>query len=280
MSLVRIENRGKNLFNALTMERTGCLNWWAGINTVIVKDATTLQFTGQKNSYNQYQGIFWKIQLQPNTTYTLCFEGTGSSLQYIVETQINRDTSGTRRYASPPTNYKYKFTTDESGVVWFGFASVEPQKAYNIMLLEGDYTSQDVDFEPPRDDYIEFNQELFSYNGVADELHSDGTLIKSWKKETRITITSGAGTVSSSGTGTCILINETDGLPYEGTVSGTSISTSAPDGTYTVIYQLATPEIIDLNYDGELILHPGENNLILPDFAVAAISGARKYLEG
>lgn len=151
-------------------------------------------------------------------------------------------------------------------------------KRYSYIQLEEGASA--TPYEPPLENYIEANIELFGYNGVFDELYGDGTLVKRWQKETGITVTSGAGTLTQSGTGTAILIDESTGEVYEGTVSGTNISTSAPDGTYTVIYQLATPEIIDLNYDGELILYPGENNLILPDFAVASISGARKYLEG
>ncbi|MHA1288695.1 MAG: hypothetical protein ACTSPB_14945, partial [Candidatus Thorarchaeota archaeon] len=64
---------------------------------------------------------------------------------------------------------------------------------------------------------------------------------KKWEKETEVSVASGSATLSNSGTGTAILIDE-NGVPYEGTVSGTTVTTSAPDGTYTVWYQLATPE--------------------------------------
>ena len=138
----------------------------------------------------------------------------------------------------------------------------------NIMITE----EPDAEFEPPRNDYIEFAGEMFGINSIYDELFDDGTLIKRWQRES-ITITSGAGTVSKTGTGTCTLVADSDGIPYEGTVSGTNVTTSAPDGEYTIIYQLEEPEAINLTSNGTgLYLVPGPNNLILPNFSVASFS--------
>jgi hypothetical protein len=271
VGVIKIENRGKNL---------AILNSFTPLpNTTFIIDNSDIIVTNTSDIYRVV--ITNTIPLKPNTTYTL---------SATIETIFGAD-SGLIRITAPDGSGLALLTS--SGSVSFNshnntyctlylYASQNtnaPQsKRYSYIQLEEGASA--TPYEPPRSDYLEFSQELFGYAGVFDELHDDGTLIKRWQKETGRTVTSGSASVTKSGTGTCILVNETNGEVYEGTVSGTNISTSAPDGTYTVIYQLATPEIIDLNYDGELILYPGENNLILPDFAVASISGARKYLEG
>ncbi len=128
---------------------------------------------------------------------------------------------------------------------------------------------------------LESSIELFNYNGVYDEITSDGLVVKRWNRET-VTVSSGSATLSKSGRGNAIVVAVSDGVPYDGTVSGTTLTTSASDGDYVVIYQLATPDIQKLDYFGELILYPGKNYLVTDSKTPIAISikGAKKYLEG
>ena len=69
-------------------------------------------------------------------------------------------------------------------------------------------------------------------------------------------------------------------------VSTTTLRDQNPDTwwrPYVIIYQLAKPEIVQLDYSGELILHPGQNNIIITDVetpVAISIKGAKKYLEG
>jgi len=49
---------------------------------------------------------------------------------------------------------------------------------------------------------------------------------------------------------------------------------------YEIIYQLATPQIEEIQPSGELNLYPGDNYIIAPDFSVLEISGQPKYMNG
>jgi hypothetical protein len=260
MGVVKIENRGKNLaiLNSFTPQS----------NTTFIINNSDIIVTNTSGSYKYVSTN--TIPLKPNTTYTL---------SATMETIFGAD-SGRICITAPDGSALAQLTS--SGSVSFNshshtyctlylYASTDtdaPQsKRYSYIQLEEGSTA--TDYEPPRNDYIELNQELFGYNGVYDEVLDDGTLIKKWNRETGRTVTSGSASVTKSGTGTCILVNETNGEVYEGTVSGTSVSSSAPDGTYTVIYQLATPEISTVSFSGSgLILDKGDNNIILPDYGV------------
>lgn len=91
---------------------------------------------------------------------------------------------------------------------------------------------------------LEFNSELIGYFGVYDELKDDGELTKRWQKET-VVITTGSGTVSKSGQTNCFLISG-DGLYYDASISGTTVTTTAPNGSYTAYYTLTNYEITDV----------------------------------
>jgi len=48
----------------------------------------------------------------------------------------------------------------------------------------------------------------------------------------------------------------------------------------TIIYQLATPVVEDIQPSGELNLYPGDNYIIGPDYGIISIEGDKKYLYG
>jgi hypothetical protein len=260
VGVIKIENRGKNL---------AILNSFTPVaDTTFIIDNSDIIVTNTSGSYRYVTTN--TIPLKQNTTYTL---------SATIETIFGADSGFIR--VTAPDGSALAFLTS-SGSVSFNshnntyctlylYASRNtnaPQsKRYSYIQLEEGASA--TPYEPPRSDYLEFSQELFGYAGVFDELHDDGTLIKRWQKETGRTVTLGSASVTKSGTGTCILVNETNGEVYEGTVSGTSVSTSATDGTYTLIYQLATPEISTVSFSGSgLILDKGDNNIILPDYGV------------
>ncbi|WP_075780084.1 hypothetical protein [Marinitoga sp. 1137] len=273
--MIELLNRGKNLFNALTMERISTLNWWAGINTVIIENETTLFFTGQRNSYNQYQGIFWKQKLKPNTTYTFIFSSDISRLIFYIRFGYKHPGNGntaTLNLTTPIQKYKYKFTTDESGIIWFGFASSTVQTIYNIMLVEGDYTNSELEFSNPLDEKIKLDTELFGYNGVFDEYLGDGKTLRRWRRET-VTKATTFNAPSTNGTGTAILINKDNGFIYFATISGTNIyetdinGNTIPDGLYEIIYQLVTPVVEEVEETNMLnVLTNGHNYFLLSQF--------------
>ena len=292
--MVKIENKGKNLLK----------NQIAGENISHSGEywMATRQWTGWSNIYiglgmqgsNIYNINNKDLLPWMNKTLTLDIEdfyvfsptdGVLNNANILIRYTID----GQNFYYGKDANGDETLFSISSGVpITFNPADYVPEGAYwfiilrrgandgatfyvkNFQLIQGTDIGE---YEPPRSDYIEFNTELFGYNGVYDELRLDGVLVKRWQRES-ITITSGAGTVTKNGTGTCILVADSDGLPYEGTVSDMDITTSAPDGTYTVIYQLATPESEQLTLTGKgLFLVPGQNNIILPEHAVASFNG-------
>jgi len=93
-----------------------------------------------------------------------------------------------------------------------------------------------------------FDIELHALNGYCDYL--DTTNSKVVKKNYReiITVQSGAATLSFSAAANGFLFNDT-GI-YLGVTSGTSLTTSAADGNYTVIYPLSSEQSIDVNMRG------------------------------
>ncbi len=274
VGVVKIENRGKNLIDFKDFQMR-----YLPFNYT--------EFNDKVYVYTVYDMFGYFVPVKPNTTYTykLHYKNCDTRIYEFVEMpDRTQDGFYTTNIAQHPIGFSLTektvvgnfTTTNMTRFVWVGIYRASnsnlqlPSILYkDIMLLEGDYTSNMPEYEPPLNNSIEFSTELFGYNGVFDELYGDGTLVKRWQKETGITVTSGAGTLTQSGTGTCILVNETNGEVYEGTVSGTSVSTSAPDGTYTVIYQLATPVISTVSFSGSgLILDKGDNNIILPDYGV------------
>jgi len=48
----------------------------------------------------------------------------------------------------------------------------------------------------------------------------------------------------------------------------------------TIIYQLATPQIEEIQPSGELNLYPGDNYILTPDYGIISIEGDKKYLYG
>lgn len=146
----------------------------------------------------------------------------------------------------------------------------------NIQLEEGDTAT---DYEPPADEVLNFETELFSFNKAVDSLEN-GILKKWWKKEIKTTDSSGNFTLSGyMATSKVIVVNNLNGEVKILNV-GSTISTGWASTEVTVIYVSSSATVQELDYDGELTLNAGINNIILPDCACAKITGTRKYLEG
>lgn len=268
VGVVKIENRGKNLIDAV---------YYGSVRETTGETLLQNQEYSPNYAIGSYQTQWHEVFTQPiyviaGKTYTVSFEIVFNQIGYILLRIFESDTENFINGNAIIAKYiydsvvTYTFTPSKK---WIKIAMASGTGTVifkNIQLEEG---ASATPYEPPLENYIDFNQELFGYNGVFDTLTDDGTLIKRWNKEIGITVSSGSCTLAKSGTGTAILVNEINGEVYEGTVSGTSLSTSAPDGTYTVIYQLATPEISTVSFSGSgLILDKGDNNIILPDYGV------------
>lgn len=253
------------------------LNTWKGKYLII-----------KNGSYNVF-GRGCKINIKPNTNYTFAVKYKKIK-QADLRVKISEDSKNLNyivknfEYNSENAWHVWNFTYNHNDLklpykylIFLGYDSSINTEIWisHIILLEGTYTANEIDaiYQPPRNDYIEFDGEMFGMNGIYDELHDDGTLIKRWQRES-ITITSGSGTVSKNGAGTCILVADSDGLPYEGTVSGTNVITSAPDGTYTIIYQLATPTISKIALQSNMkALGSGHNQFLATKYVKDTFTG-------
>jgi len=130
---------------------------------------------------------------------------------------------------------------------------------------------------------ITIDNYLINLFGVADEIITEnGKLkkIKKWEKETVTKSTTFSLTVKS-GKGKCLLIDTTTNEVYISSISGNDIQElSIPDGTYTVIYQLVTSEIVTLPYLGDIYIYEGKNNIELSSYLTMEIKGRKKYVKG
>lgn len=224
-----------------------------------------------------YAGIYFSVGNLSNRTVTLLWKQKGiytrANLIYrIGNLYFEHTDKPTYQTSTDYVERSYTWVIPACDEAFVGFIPSETGTFYvkDIQLEESSTASE---YEPARSDKVEISGiELYGYNGVCDELKDD-ILIKRWTRETGISIVTEAGTVSQSGTGTCILVDESNGEVYTGTVSDTSISTSAPDGTYTVIYQLASPEYETLEAPLELPIVPGKNHIILPELAAVTLTG-------
>jgi len=271
---VTVENRGSNLLDDLcNYEQQHYQSWWYGLGCTIEKDKIYLD---KKASNGQKSGFYIFVKVQKGKDYTLSWKADSWDGKNIAIWFVDSAVYTYPYNISLFTKKSDLLTqTNTTGGLIIGFGGYGV--VYDIKLEEG---SSATSYEPARNSKLDFTTELFGFDGAYDRLFDNGSLLKQWQRETEISISGGSGTISEPGRGTCILIDETTGLPYTGTVSSTSISTSAPDGTYTVIYQLKTSTVKSLDYNGELVLYPGTNYILLPDHAVARILGNRKYLEG
>ncbi len=130
---------------------------------------------------------------------------------------------------------------------------------------------------------ITIDNYLINLFGVADEIITEnGKLkkIKKWEKESVAKTTTFSPT-SKNGKNKCILIDTTTNKVYVSVISGTNIEEKTiPDGSYIVLYQLVTPETINLPYLGDLHIYEGNNNIELSPNLTLEIKGRKKYVKG
>jgi len=130
---------------------------------------------------------------------------------------------------------------------------------------------------------ITIDNYLINLFGVADEIITEnGKLkkIKKWEKESVAKTTTFSPT-SKNGKNKCILIDTTTNKVYVSVISGTNIEEKTiPDGSYIVLYQLVTPETINLPYLGDLHIYEGNNNIKLSPNLTLEIKGRKKYVKG
>jgi len=290
----RVINQGKNLWNANKLYNA-YFGWSQGFlkhsstavvsfNPLIIKKKAT------------YSGAGMTLAIPDGVTNVNIAATNNGSNHFYLRITFRKDFE---LCFAPPTGsgqFPYNFIKVEPGERKLLSAAIPDGYRYAVVSIDSDLgigtllhpTDVVVGFDLKTDEYmsslqqsLESSLELFGYNGVYDEITSDGLVVKRWNRET-VTVSSGSATLSKSGRGNAIVVAVSDGVPYDGTVSGTTLTTSAPDGEYVVIYQLATPEIQKLDYSGELILYPGKNYLVTDSKTPIAISikGAKKYLEG
>lgn len=293
--MIEIKRKGKNLFPLVTRDAFEYFRYDYGIR---------FYNNGFEGAWESGGIIIYivgskPIKVVPGKTYTFSFDaiklpslyGYGSTARYAAYEVAVYDVPGpffstanrNTRVPSINSNVDYwvpartslTFTAKDNYVCfrwdfwnshgWIG----------NIQLEEGDTAT---DYEPPADEVLNFETELFSFNKVADSLEN-GILKKWWKKEIKTTDSSGNFTLSGyMPSTTVIVINNSTGEVKILDV-GSTISTGWASTEVTVIY-VSSSAVQEPDYDGELTFNAGINNIILPDCACAKITGTRKYLEG
>jgi len=117
--------------------------------------------------------------------------------------------------------------------------------------------------------------EFLAINDVFNELDVNLALFIKRVAREEVVITSGTGTVTTAGTGNCLIYNAT--TKATGIVSSTTITTSASDGTYYVIYELAGEEYIQVAIDRSNWSFGSNNQLISSAPLAYDINGTYYY---
>lgn len=107
---------------------------------------------------------------------------------------------------------------------------------------------------------IPVDAEFLAINDVFNELDVNLALFIKRVAREEVVISSGEGTLPNEGTGSCLVYDATS--KYTGTVSGTTVTTTAPDSTYYVIYELAEEEYIQVTIDRSNWTFGSNNQLI------------------
>lgn len=261
---IELCNAGKNLFIWQS------LNSWVNTSrfqTIIQKeDFFEIEIDGNNSSMTIKNGTYdgstySEIFLKPETTYTLSWEGQNFGIVILNQGSLQIIKS------SDYGVHSGTFTTDSSGKIkLYAYESTYKDKAiFGKFQIEENISNSD--FEKPCKSIIRFPK-LNGINGIYDDLDYKRV------EHEQITITSNAGTTTSSGTGDCVLINDSTGEIYRGTISGTSVTVTAPDGTYQIFYVLTTPVEQDPNINLlAKYLNGGHNNFIGESYNSDEFSG-------
>lgn len=251
-----IVNKGRNLVNlTTTVDRHSYGEEWNG---------TVLE------TFGLYRGSGFVIPCKPNTTYTLSrtkIEPEHNLIAIIEcskipETHWISDFSWRLNSESMNSEgYEISLTTTTGKFLYIISRNFPPQKYgrvdfSDLQLEEG---STATDYTPPKKDSITLPQ-LNGLGGAYCDLKYKRT-----HRET-VAISSNSATASYSGTGSCVLISSSGGVIW-GTISGTSISATTSNGTYTVIYKLSTP--VAQNLPTQIPIYTGDNNVICEGAAIS-----------
>jgi len=232
---VMVENRGKNLFKGNWYKYSGANTWG------LYKDGIVFYSTTSND------GVYAKdIYLKPGT-YTISatvisqigmpswYVQDKRTLSYVVRESITSSSKTFTITEAGEYRISFEFYHEGDGEIY----------VYNVQLEENSSASI---YESPRSDGVSFTTELHGFEGKYDILHTTGSKIKHFTRETGVTFTYDSGndvstaTVSSSAIGTAIIVNESNGEVFFGNASGTTITVSGDlsVGTYTVIYRKST----------------------------------------
>jgi len=184
-----------------------------------------------------------------------------------------------------PAYFKYKYgplLNEQMKSELYAYISTENLKTAGLT----NQTTSNITIKNVSDivtEQITIDNYLINLFGVADEIITEnGKLkkIKKWEKESVAKTTTFSPT-SKSGKNKCILIDTATNKVYVSVISGTNIEEKEiPDGSYIVLYQLVTPETINLPYLGDLHIYEGNNNIELSPNLTLEIKGRKKYVKG
>lgn len=174
-----------------------------------------------------------------------------------------------------PESYKIKFNVEDIG------ACVANEECKNTLLTFFNL-SQEIDFISENNitniNNVQLKIQLINLWNVSDYIVSENDKInkyKKWEKETVIKSTTFASLLKL-GKGKGLVFDETN--IYEVYVENYDIVENEviPDGTYTILYQLQTEEVEEIEFYGSLELQAGENEIKSDSKINLSITGDKK----
>lgn len=275
----------ENLFGRVNQNyETGFVSAYTG-KPLVFKDRIIFQLPGySQGSTSKAESYLKKVTVQPNQTYTLSFTLKGASSIRIVVADANFNneyvtwtSKGIAIFNNDVATSPVTFTpTCQNIYIEFFNFQQPPFELCDIKLYPQGAS------EPQGNRVISkviINDELFGFAGVFDE-YKNGKLYKRWKRITTTTDSSGNVSLSGYWDGTkAIAVNNATG-DVQVLDAASTLATGWVSTEIDIIYVMETPEVVNLNFDGELYGETGINYVTISDFGLIKVSGAQKYLEG
>lgn len=276
----------ENLFGRVNQNyETGFVPAYTG-KPLVFEDRIIFQLPGYfvQGTTSKAESYLKKVTVQPNQTYTLSFTLKGASSIKIVVADANFnntysawDSKGIAIFINVATSSATFTPTCQN--IYIEFLNINNQPPFELCDIK--LYPQGAS-EPQGNRVISkatINDELFGFAGVFDE-YKNGKLYKRWKRITTTTDSSGNVSLSGYWNGTkAIAVNNATGdvrvLDAASTLATGWVSTEID-----IIFVMKTPEVVNLNFDGELYGDAGINYVTISDFGLIKVSGAQKYLEG
>ena len=289
-----IENRRGNLISMENFPSSQVLYSYASNGSYWQAGTGRWYNNGLEMHHNQsplitdgYVNLSEPIHVKPNTDYTFSFIqkilGNRGHFSVLIRNAVTGDylhvsSAYLNRYLSGLC--KWAFNTENNTSIQIRIDAYNSHGFYSeFQLVEGELSKEKT---PSHKNKIVIST-LHSYSVVSDEVDfKRGKITRYWSFwETYTTDSNGNISVPKYKPKTISNIQRvSDAAIKDISSSSTTLNTGWTNTEIKIRYQLSEVNIESIDFNGEINLYPGQNNIIAPRNALLKIMGNRKYMEG